>query len=265
MRKWFEIKDYQDRAEVLLYGYIGRDDNDDDAVSASEFIKLIEPYAEVPLDIRVNSGGGSVFDGVAIRSAIQRRKAETRGYIDGWAASAATIITSGCDWLVISEGAQYMVHKSWTGCLGNADDMRSCGDQLDSIDNELAAIYSKRTGKTVEECMAIMKAETFIGSVRALAEGWVDEIDEGEGARKAAFFDLQTRNHIKGHIDDEVLASLEADDTEPDEVNPAAQGAEGAEVPGTEADPEGSEVKPATAAEYLILDSGIYEIKGENQ
>lgn len=261
MRKWYDIKASAEDAEVYLYGYIGKDSWDDDATSAAEFIKEIEAYSSVPLKVRINSGGGSVFDGVAIANAIKRRTAETTTCIDALAASAASVIAMAGDWIVIAEGAQIMIHKAWTYGAGNADELRQTATALDSIDAELALIYSKRTGKTEAECAELMAKEDWIGTARALAEGWVDEIDEGESTRKAACIDEITLRHMQGRIPESVLASFEADDTDKPITDPEAQGADGAEAQGAEAGEEKSEEELEPQTRVVVLASGIYEIK----
>ena len=83
------------------------------------------------LNVHINSGGGSVFGGIAIYNILKRHKAEITVYVEGIAASIASVIAMAGDKIIIPANAQMMVHKPSSITWGNADDMRKEADVLD--------------------------------------------------------------------------------------------------------------------------------------
>jgi ATP-dependent protease ClpP protease subunit len=172
---WIVNKTANKTAEILLYGYVGADD-----CSASAFVKELKALAEENdiIHVRINSAGGSVFEGLAIFNALLACKAETIAYIDGLAASMATVIAMGCKKICMSKIAQFMTHSASGFQFGNAKSMRESAQLLESIDQIMASIYSSRTGKTVEQCKTdyMGKGDRWFSADEALAEKLVDEV-----------------------------------------------------------------------------------------
>ena len=90
---WYSIKnglgDSAQAAEVFIYGDIG-----DYGISAASFIADLKMISAANIDVRICSAGGSVFDGMAIFSALQRHSAAVTVHIDGIAASIASVIAT---------------------------------------------------------------------------------------------------------------------------------------------------------------------------
>jgi hypothetical protein len=87
------------------------------------------------------------------------------------------------DKIVTEEGATWMVHRAMGGAFGFEDDLRAVADVLRLESENIAGIYAKRTGRTMDEMLALMDAETWMSAVEAKAAGFTDEIatsDQGE-------------------------------------------------------------------------------------
>jgi ATP-dependent Clp endopeptidase proteolytic subunit ClpP len=169
-----------DTAEVLLYGFIDPYD-----VSASDFAKemrsLEKEYANI--NVRINSGGGSVFEGFAIYNAIKNSQANIETYIDGLAASMASIIALAGKKVHMSKMARLMTHQPSSGSYGNSEDLRKNADLLDGLEKTMCAIYAAKTGKTPDECKTcfLNGKDNWFDAQQAKDNGLVDEIYDAEG------------------------------------------------------------------------------------
>lgn len=168
-----------DETTIYIYDSIVSDDITAEwwgGVSAQSLVPQIRGIKSGTVNLRINSPGGDVFAAQAICQAIRDSGAKVVAHIDGLAASAATVIATAADEIRISEGGMYMVHCGWTFAMGNAVDLRSTADLLDKVDSTMAAQYANKTGKSAEEVMAIMKAETWYTAQEAIDAGFVDAV-----------------------------------------------------------------------------------------
>lgn len=122
-----------------------------------------------PLDIYINSGGGDVHAGIAIYSQLKRRSGKNTVHIDGLAASIASVIAMAGDEIVMSKSAQLMIHKPWSNCWGNADEMRKTAEALDVCQKSIMDIYvdnaTEGTDRATIESM--INAETWLTGEQA--------------------------------------------------------------------------------------------------
>ena len=133
-------------AEILIYEDIG-EGFFTSGVTAQCFLKELRALGEVNhLDIRINSNGGSVFDGVAIYNALRQHPASKTVHVDGIAASIASIIAMAGDEIHMGQGAYMMIHDPSGLAMGTAEQMRETANLLDGIKAQLVDIYTSRTG-----------------------------------------------------------------------------------------------------------------------
>jgi ATP-dependent Clp endopeptidase proteolytic subunit ClpP len=158
-------------------------------VTARDFIGAIRGFGDVTaLDLHINSPGGSVFDALAIHSVLARHPATVTVYVDGLAASAASVIAMVGDHVVMPAGSMLMIHDPIGGVVGGADDMRGMAEALDRITDSLASTYAAKSGKPMDAVKTLMAAETWLSAAEAVEMGFADQI---EAPRKiAAMFDL---------------------------------------------------------------------------
>lgn len=168
-----------DETTIYLYDAIVSDDATAEwwgGVSAQSLVPQIRAIKSGTINLRINSPGGDVFAAQAICQAIRDTSAKVVAHIDGFAASAATVIATAADERRISEGGMYMVHCGWTFAMGNAIEMRATADLLDKVDNSICAQYARLTGAKESDVLAIMQAETWYTAQEAVDAGFIDSI-----------------------------------------------------------------------------------------
>ena len=168
-----------DRAEILIYDEIGYDPFFDVGIAAEDLVRDLSEIEASQIDVRINSVGGVVFEGVAIYNALARHPAHVDVYIDGIAASIASVIAMAGDRIHIAANAFLMTHNPHGVVWGEAADMRKMADTLDKIRGSLIGTYARRTGQPAEKIEAWMDAETWFNAEEAVRFGFADEIIEG--------------------------------------------------------------------------------------
>jgi len=188
--KWYNIQNKAgETADVYIFDEIGTY-----GITAQEFINDIKGLKDLPINLRINSLGGDVFDGMAMYNVIKRREAKTTVYIEGIAASIATIIALGADEVIMAENSLFMIHNAWGGTMGEAKDMRKTADTLDKISGELTDIYRKKTGLSYEALQEMMDEETWLNAEEAYEAGFVDVISDS--IKVAAKYDVSKFKNI---------------------------------------------------------------------
>ena len=121
------------------------------------------------LNIYVNSGGGSVFAGLAIYNMLLRHKGKKTVYVDGIAASIASVIALAGDEIIIPSNAFMMIHKPTLSCSGNADDLRKTAEDLDAVETGIINIYKAHLaeGANIETVKELVAAETWLNGEEA--------------------------------------------------------------------------------------------------
>jgi len=171
-----------DAAVIRIFGDIG-DSWWGDSVSAAQFAEDLDEIGKVAqLEVRLNSPGGDMFDGVAIYNTLRNHPAKVVAYVDGLAASAASVIAMGADELVMGTGTQLMIHDAWALSVGNADEMRAQAAVMDQLSDSMADIYADRAGGTATEWRNTMREESWFGADEAVAAGLADRVVKREKA-----------------------------------------------------------------------------------
>lgn len=179
---WIVNKVNESTADILLYGFIDPFD-----VNASDFTKELRSLEKdyTTINVRINSGGGSVFEGIAIYNAIKQSKCTINTYIDGLAASMASIIAIAGKKVYMSKSARLMTHQPSSGSYGTSDDMKKNAELLEGLEKTMCAIYAGKTGKTADECKtAFMNGkDNWFTAQEAINAGLVDELYDDEGVQ----------------------------------------------------------------------------------
>lgn len=162
-----------DEAEVYIFGDIGG--WWDDSVNAKAFVQELAQLDAKKLVVKLNSVGGSVFDGISIYNALVSHPASVEINITGIAASIASVIAMSGDHIVITEGSNVMIHKPWSIAMGDSSDMRKEADLLDKLETGIIDIYQARTGADRDKISKWMKAETWFLGQEAVDAGFCDE------------------------------------------------------------------------------------------
>ncbi len=187
----FQIKNASEtKAEIIIYGVIGDDYWDEGAISSKKFSDMLGalPKTIKNIDVRLNSPGGSVFDGVAIYERLKQHPANVTVYVDGIAASIASIIAMAGNEIIIGSGSFMMIHKPLTMTWGNTDAHEANIKILDNIEHQMLSIYAKKTGLSKNELSNMLIGDgTWMNSDDCLKNGFCTSIsDDSENLKVAA-------------------------------------------------------------------------------
>ncbi len=131
-----------------------------------------------PLSVYINSGGGGVFEGMAVYNILKRHEGKVTIYVDGLAASMASIIALSGDELIMNKGTTAMIHDPLNITYGNASDHQKSIEILNGIKANMISIYSEALNKTDEEISEIMSNETWYSAEEAVEVGFADKIND---------------------------------------------------------------------------------------
>ena len=202
---WYEFKNKSgEKAEIWIYEMIGEDFWTGEGVTAKGFQKELSSVKASQIDLHINSPGGAVFDGITIYNLLKQHPATVTSYIDGIAASIASVIALAGNKVIMAENALYMMHNPSGLVMGNAEDMRKMADVLDKIRGTMTGVYSGKSGKLEEEINALLDAETWMNADEAYEAGFIDEIGiEMDLAACAKFVPVMTKAGFK-HIPNQI-------------------------------------------------------------
>ncbi len=172
-KSWFRMKASGDKtADIYIYDEIGYW-----GVTARQFASSMKALGDLDhINLHIHSPGGDVFDGIAIYNLLNSHTASKTVYIDGLAASMASVIAMVGNPIIMPENAMMMVHKPWGITGGDANDMRDYADLLDKVEAVLIPSYAKKTGKTPDELALMLGEETWMTAQECLEHGFADQI-----------------------------------------------------------------------------------------
>lgn len=178
MGKGFNIKAKGNAAaEVYIYEDVGQ--GWFGGVGAKDFAKELKALGKVEqIDVRINSYGGDVFDGLAIYRQLVDHRAKVTTYIDGIAASIASVIAMAGDEIVVAESGFVMVHNAWGVAMGGPEDMETMAGLLRTTSASIRDVYIARTGSTDAAVSAWMDAETWFTGAEAVEHGFANRMSE---------------------------------------------------------------------------------------
>jgi len=174
-----------------------------------ELDRIASEEDDKDVDVHINSGGGFVYDAVAIYNRLKMHPGKVTVYVDGLAASAATIVMLAGEKVVAPEAALFMVHKPWACAIGDADDMRKSADVLDITEGSMLSMYAKKTGMSVDDLIELLKEETWMNAEDAQAFGFIDVVSE--------FDELEDEDEEDGEVDEEEEVDEESEEEAEDE------------------------------------------------
>jgi len=147
--------------------------------SAKHFKEELVKHPDVKqINVFTNSLGGYVVEAMAIRNQLKRHPANVTGYVDGFAASAASFLLTGCDQVKMYSNTMQMLHNALNGVVGNAKELRKGADDLDAIMTGNRKAYLEKSGGklTEEKLIEILDNESWLNAEQCLEYGLCDEI-----------------------------------------------------------------------------------------
>ncbi len=174
-KSWFQMKATSETsADIYIYDEIGMW-----GISAKRFTEDLISLGNINhINLHIHSPGGEVFEGIAIYNQLKNHNANITVYIDGLAASMASVIAMVGDEVKMPKNAMMMIHKPWGVSWGDANDMRDYADLLDKVENVLIPAYMEKTGKTKEEIEAMLGEETWLTAEECVEHGFANTVIE---------------------------------------------------------------------------------------
>ncbi len=157
-----------------------------DSVCPKDILPLIDKAKGEKLDVYINSGGGDVFAGSEIYSALREYTGEVNIHIVGYAGSAASIIACA-GYSDITPTGMFMYHNVSGGARGDYHVMDKSSEILKTANKAISAAYQIKTGKSEKELLESMDKETWITAQEAVEQGFVDKIAENQNLKLVAF------------------------------------------------------------------------------
>lgn len=197
-RKWLRVEMAADDptvADLFIFGFIGdwidqlwEDmglgfDSDTTAKSFQDEVDALPDNVKT-IKLHVNSPGGDVFGAVTIAN-ILRLWAQSEGrsvesFVEGLAASAASLVIQAGDPIRIADNGLIMIHDPWTGVRGNAIEIRKVAEELDTITRSaIVPTYQWHSSLDEDAIVALMEATTWMGADEAIENGFATEKIEG--------------------------------------------------------------------------------------
>lgn len=154
-------------ADLYFYGDIVSDWMDAWSIEdkyPEEIRRFLNEANGKDLNIYINSGGGSVFAGMAIYNMLKRHPGHKKVVVDGLAASISSVIALVGDEIEIPSNAYFMIHKPWSYCQGDAEDFKTRSDMLNKLEEGIISVYEENLadGTSVDDIKNMMSEETWM-------------------------------------------------------------------------------------------------------
>ena len=177
---WLEVMVKATLGELYIYGEIDDFKFWGDEVTPTTIKEELDKLKDVSsINVYVNSPGGGVFAGVAIYNELKRFNKPTTAYIDGLAASIASLIVLAADKVVMPSNAMMMIHNPWVYVAGDAPKLRNLADRLDKVtDSVLLETYAAKTGLPKDDLKKMLDDETWLSGEEAVELGFADVLEE---------------------------------------------------------------------------------------
>lgn len=137
---------------------------------------ILLPENNEPLEVVINSGGGDVYAGSEIYTALRDYRGDVTVKVVGIAASAASVIAMAGDTIEISPTAQIMIHNVSSGASGDHRALAHEAEVLKNYNNSIASAYLDKTGIEKDELLELMNHETWLTAEQAVEKGFADKV-----------------------------------------------------------------------------------------
>lgn len=201
---WLNVVSQSEKeARIKIHGVIGggffEEGVTDEQVEADlEEIKNLKANKIV---VDLSSLGGSVKHGMKIYNLLKQNPANIEIDITGWCASMGTVIAMAGDKIKMVDNNHFLVHEARTISYGTKSQLESDAKFIDNINNDIAKIYSKRVGISIEEAKSMMAVNggegEFWNAEETLSKGFIDELYSPENNRAAASISKEKLQEFK--------------------------------------------------------------------
>lgn len=194
-------------AELYLYGTIVDEKWNDTDYTPHDLIQSLSELGDLDeLNVHIFSNGGCVFSGNAIYALLKQRKETVNIYIEGIAASIASVIAMAGDNVFIAKNAMLMVHNPMVFIFGlfNKIDMGKLISELDRVRDVITIAYTDKTGMAADEINALLDANngdgTYFSADEAIQMGFADALTpDGKAPQEMAAMIRPNVYSCRGH------------------------------------------------------------------
>ncbi|MGM0807536.1 MAG: head maturation protease, ClpP-related [Bacillota bacterium] len=215
----FKAETSGDTTEITIYGDIG-ESWWGESVSANDIKDALKDVESETITIRLNSPGGDAFDGIAIYNQLKNHKAKVIGYIDGLAASAASIIAMACDELIMNTGSMMMIHEASTFTWGTKADIKKTLNALEGVDKSIAEIYMTKYNGEREDLNALVEGETWFTASEAVEVGLANKVNVVEDPKDDE--NIENLKSLIFNMQEEIKQLKNTKEKEPEQIPVAA-------------------------------------------
>lgn len=182
----FDFENHGEDAVIYLYGEVGSEFS---GITSDVFATELDSLGSVKnIDVRINSEGGSVFEGFAIYNHLKEHPANVRVFVDGLAASIASVIAMAGNSIEMARNSYMMIHNAHGGVLlvGDAEqleegivEVQKRAALLRKLNASIAEHYSQRTRIKIDSLLELMNKETWMTASEAVKNKFADRVGGG--------------------------------------------------------------------------------------
>lgn len=202
-----EVKLYRDGNDLVFHVYdyidswwgVGATDLAAELADADDVENII---------VRIDSPGGSAYDGIVMYNRLVQHPAKVIVYIDGQAASAASVIAMAGDEIIMGQATEIMIHNPWAVAGGNADAFLKFASDLRIMESQVADLYARCTGQTPEDIAAMMNEEKVMKADEAVELGFADRVETAVPSRAPVVDIVEgVQNYRTAHMEARAMTS----------------------------------------------------------
>lgn len=187
-------------AELFIYTLIDSYEFEGITISAKGVIDKLKALGNVnKLTLHINSDGGDLFEAFAIYNYLKNSGIKITAYIDGIAASAASVVAMSASKIIMPANTMMMIHNPSGSVYGEAEDMRDMAGVLDKIANNLCEIYAGKSGQSVEKIKDLLDKESYLTAKECLELGLCDKVID------------EIKNEAKINVQDAINEAIKAE------------------------------------------------------
>ena len=166
---------------IMFYGEV----NEENAKSLNKALRQMDKDlqvvkvkygVEVPIKLYISSYGGSIFAGFSTVDTIKSLGTPVHSYIDGAAASAATLISVVADKRFIHRNSFMLIHQLSSMMWGKYEEFKDEMENLDLLMARIKEIYKEHCTIPKKELTEVLKHDLWLDSAKCVKWGLVDEI-----------------------------------------------------------------------------------------
>lgn len=166
--------------ELEIYDAIGAAFNGLTPRDVADSLRAMGPVDVI--NVRINSPGGSVFDGQTIYNQLKRHPARKCVSVDGAACSIASLIAMAADpgQLSMAEDSWLMIHEPWARFTGTALEFHSQADLLEKMSTQIVNVYAGRSGMAPDAVRDLFaQGDAWLSARESVTMGMADQVTSG--------------------------------------------------------------------------------------